>query len=81
MTLADISKRATQEPFRPFAIKTIDGTWIDVEKRSNILLPAARPDLVIVFDAVDGGTYVVGINDIAALPHTGSHSYGRPEAT
>jgi hypothetical protein len=66
MNLADIQERAEQKPFRPFAVETTGGSWIDVEKESDILLPERRPDLVIVFDR-SGRMYILGIDQIAAL--------------
>lgn len=66
MKLADIVERAEQEPFRPFALETSGGWWIDVEKQSDIFLPERRPDIVIIF-APTGRMYVLGIDQIAAL--------------
>jgi hypothetical protein len=39
MKLSDIEERAEQKPFRPFALETTGGSWIDVEKQSDIFLP------------------------------------------
>jgi hypothetical protein len=66
MKLSDISERAAQEPFRPFALETTGGSWIEVEKQSDIFLPARRPDIVIVFDSI-GRLYILDGDQIAAL--------------
>lgn len=66
MKLDDIAQRAEQQPFRPFAIETTGGSWIDVEKPANIFLPEVRPDLVIVFDP-NGRMYILGVEQISAL--------------
>jgi hypothetical protein len=66
MKLTDIQERAQQKLFRPFAVETPGGSWIDVEKPSDILLPERRPDIVIIFDP-GGRLYILSINEIAAF--------------
>ena len=53
MNRSDIQARAQQVPFRGFALETSSGSWIDIEKPSDIYLPQERPDMVIVFDRGD----------------------------
>jgi hypothetical protein len=66
MKKTDITERATQQPFRPFAIETIGGSWIEVQDQSKIFLPPARPDLVIIFDP-NGRLFILGIDQISAV--------------
>jgi hypothetical protein len=64
--LADIFERASQEPFRPFALQTVGGSWIDIEKQSDNFLPARRPDLVIVVNST-GRLHILELEQISAL--------------
>jgi hypothetical protein len=66
MKLADIAERAEQRPFRPFAIETVGGGLIEIEKESDILLPPRRPDLVIVFNPT-GRMWILDRSQISAL--------------
>jgi len=66
MKLSDIQERAGQKPFRGFALETAGGSWIDVEKPSDIFLPERRPDIVIVFDS-GGRLYILEVDQIVAL--------------
>lgn len=66
MKLADIQERATQNPFRPFALETNGGTWIDVEHQSCIYLPPVRPDIIIIFDQ-GGRMFILNPEQITAL--------------
>jgi hypothetical protein len=66
MKLEDIAERAEQQPFRAFAIETVGGSWIDVEKQSDIFLPARRPDLVLVVNPT-GRLHILDLEQIAAL--------------
>ena len=67
MRRSDIEAQATRVPFRVFSLETGGGTWIEVSHPSRILLPTARPDLAIVFDAGDGGTHIIDLDQIVAL--------------
>jgi hypothetical protein len=66
MKLADIKERADQVPFRPFALETIGGSWIQVEEPSDIMLNPRRPDLVVVFNE-NGRMYILGVEQIASV--------------
>jgi len=66
MKLVDIKERLEQRPFRPFALETTGGSWIEVEKESSVLLSERRPDLVVVFDP-SGRLWILGIDQIASL--------------
>lgn len=66
MKKSDISERAFQQPFRPFALETTGGSWIDVTEASDIFLPPRRPDIVIVFNR-NGQMYILGVDQISAV--------------
>jgi hypothetical protein len=66
MKLADIKERLEQRPFRPFALETTGGSWIEVEKESSVLLSERRPDLVVVFDP-NGRLWILGVDQISSL--------------
>jgi hypothetical protein len=66
MKLSDIAARASQQPFRAFSIATMGGSLIDVEKQSDIFLPALCPDLVIVFGPTER-FWILDASQIAAL--------------
>jgi hypothetical protein len=66
MKLSDIKERLEQRPFRPFALETTGGSWIEVEKESSVLLSERRPDLVVVFDP-SGRLWILGVDQIASL--------------
>ena len=66
MKLADIEARAHQRPFRPFALETVDGPWVEVQSETDIFLPPRRPDLVIVFDPT-ARLFILALDQISAL--------------
>ena len=47
MTAASILGRINQKPFRPFALETVGGTWIDVEDEADIDISRKRHRVVI----------------------------------
>lgn len=67
MKRADIEAQATRQPFRAFSIETGGGSWIEVSDASRILLPPARPDIAIVFGAVDGAVHIIEIEQVVAV--------------
>jgi hypothetical protein len=66
MKLSEIQERAEQKPFRAFALETTGGSWINVEKESEIMISEKRPDIVVVFDS-SGRLYILGVNEISAI--------------
>lgn len=68
MTTNTIIERATQKPFRPFAVETVGGTWIEVDHENDIsvynrVLGRAR---VVVFDA-SGRLYILEPEQISSI--------------
>jgi hypothetical protein len=66
MKLADIEARAHQRPFRPFALETVGGPWVEVQSEADIFLPPRRADLVIVFDPTDR-LFILALDQISAI--------------
>lgn len=66
MDRSDIQARAQQVPFRGFALATSSGSWIEIEKPSDIYLPQQRPDMVIVFDRSDR-MFILDVSQISAV--------------
>jgi hypothetical protein len=65
MKLSDIAERVSQRPFRPFTLET-DGSWVQVEKESDIFLPPRRPDIVVLFDP-SGRLFILSLDQISAV--------------
>jgi hypothetical protein len=60
-----IKEAAAQRPFRPFAVETVGGTWIDVEREADILV-RSTPARIVIFDSA-GRMYVFGPEQISAI--------------
>jgi hypothetical protein len=69
MKLSDIQDRLAQRPFRPFALETIGGSWVHVERDSDLFLSPRRPDIVVVFDP-SGRLWILGVDEISSLQTT-----------
>ena len=67
MTATNILERVNQKPFRPFALETVGGSWIDIDREQDVLIYDRRnPVRVIVFD-ISGKMYVLEPDQIAAI--------------
>lgn len=66
MNRSDIQAWAQQVPFRGFVLATSSGSWIEIEKPSDIYLPQQRPDMVIVFDRGDR-MFTLDVSQILAV--------------
>lgn len=67
MTANTILERLAQKPFRPFALETIGGTWIEVDREADILVyERKKPVRVVIFDA-GGRMYVFEPEQISGL--------------
>jgi hypothetical protein len=60
-----ITEAAAQRPFRPFAVETVGGTWIDIEREADILV-RNQPARIVIFDSA-GRMYVFGSEQISAI--------------
>jgi hypothetical protein len=67
MTAARILERINQKPFRPFAVETIGGSWIDVDREADVLVyERKKPVRVVIFDP-DGRMYIFEPDQISAI--------------
>jgi hypothetical protein len=60
-----IKEAAGQRPFRPFAVETVGGTWIEIEREADILV-RSTPARIVIFDAA-GRMFVFGPEQISAI--------------
>jgi hypothetical protein len=67
MTANSILERLSQKPFRSFALETIGGTWIEVDREADILVyERKKPIRIVIFDT-GGRMYVFEPEQISAL--------------
>ena len=67
MTAGNILERINQKPFRAFALETIGGTWIDVDREQDVLVyERNKPIRVVIFNP-NGKMYVFEPEQISAL--------------
>ena len=67
MTASNILERISQKPFRPFALETIGGTWIDVDREADLLIyERKKPIRLVIFDP-NGRMYVLEPDQISAI--------------
>jgi hypothetical protein len=66
MNAQTILERIRQKPFRPFAIETIGGTWIEVEDEASIMMGTRDPRLIVVFSKA-GSLYILEPEQISAI--------------
>ena len=67
MTDSNLLERINQKPFRPFAIETVGGTWIDVDREADLLIyDRKKPIRIVIFDP-SGRMYVFEPEQISAL--------------
>jgi hypothetical protein len=67
MTASNLLERINQKPFRPFAIETVGGTWIDVDREADVLIyDRKKPIRMVIFDP-SGRMYVFEPEQISAL--------------
>lgn len=68
MSIEAILERLEQKPFRPFAVETVGGTWIEIDRESDALVyNRARFKARIVLFNPNGRLYVLEPADIATL--------------
>ena len=63
-----VNERLRQVPFRPFAVETTGGTWIDVDREADVLIYDRKPPVrIILFDSLTGRLYIVSPEQISAI--------------
>ena len=68
MTADSLLERIGQTPFRPFAVETAGGTWINVDRESDVLLynRFQKPIRIVIFDS-NGRLYILEPEQIATI--------------
>jgi hypothetical protein len=66
MTISTITERLNQEPFRPFALETMGGSWIDVLRREAIAISPYQPARIVIFDE-GGAMFIYEPDEISGL--------------
>jgi hypothetical protein len=67
MTLASIKERLSQKPFRPFALETIGGAWIDVNHEADCAIFERNGRAQIFAFAQSGEMYVLEPDQVVSL--------------
>ena len=65
MKADELRDRMAIKPFRPFTVETRGGQSFEIEGEENLLLPKAKPEIVIVF--TQGHMYILDIDSIDVL--------------
>ena len=67
MTAESILERINQKPFRPLALETVDGTWIEVSRAEDIFIyDRINSTWVVLFDCA-GRKFVYAPEQITAI--------------
>jgi hypothetical protein len=70
MTANSLLDRIYQKPFRPFALETVGGSWIDVDREQDVLIydrkSPQRPIRIVIFDP-NGRLYILEPEQISPV--------------
>ena len=67
MTAESILERINQKPFRPIALETVDGTWIEIEREADIFIyDRMKTKSVVVFDP-EGTQFIFEPEQMSAI--------------
>jgi hypothetical protein len=67
MTAASILERINRKPFRPFGNETIGGSWVDVDRETDVLIyERKKPVRLVVLDP-NGRMYIFEPEQISAI--------------
>ena len=68
MTTDLLLERINQQPFRPFSIETIGGTWIVIERSEDVQFRRKKngAERLVVFDP-DGTLFILAPEQIATI--------------
>jgi hypothetical protein len=67
MTAESILERINQKPFRPIALETVGGTWIEIEREADIFIyDRMKTTSVVVFDP-EGRKFIFEPEQISAI--------------
>jgi hypothetical protein len=71
MTAESILERIKQKPFRPIALETVDGMWIEVGRAEDIFIyDRMKTTCVVLFDS-EGRKFVYEPEQITAIESRG----------
>jgi hypothetical protein len=71
MTAESILERINQKPFRPLALETVSGTWIEVNRAEDIFVyDRVKTTCVVLFDSA-GREFVYELEQITAIESRG----------
>lgn len=63
-----LNERMRQVPFRPFAVETIGGTWIDVDREADVLIYDRKPPVrIVLFDSHTGRLYILDPDQVSSI--------------
>lgn len=63
-----VNERLRQVPFRPFALETIGGTWIDVDREADVLIYDRKPPVrIVLFDSHTGRLFILEPEQVSAI--------------
>ena len=67
MTPESILERINQKPFRPFALATVGGTWIEIDRAEDIFIyDRVKTTCVVLFDP-EGRKFIYEPEQITAI--------------
>ncbi len=67
MTVESVLERINQRPFRPIALETVDGTWIEIEREADIFIyDRMKTTSVVIFDP-EGANFIFEPEQISAI--------------
>jgi hypothetical protein len=67
MNVEAINERIRQKPFRPFAVETIGGSWIEVDREGDVLIyDRFLPSRIVLFTST-GVMYILEPAQISAI--------------
>jgi hypothetical protein len=67
MTVESVLERINQRPFRPIALETVDGTWIEIEREADIFIyDRMKTTSVVIFDP-EGAKFIFEPEQISAI--------------
>ena len=67
MTAESILERINQKPFRPIALETVGGTWIEIDRAEDIFIyDRVKTTCVVLFDP-EGRKFIYEPEQITAI--------------
>ena len=68
MNASVVLHQLSQKPFRPLALETVGGSWIDIDREADVLIYERKPPVrIVLFDSSSGRMYVLEPDQVSAL--------------